>query len=78
MCETRIEETVMFLKGVKLAEWSKEDQELTVVFNSKKITLQEIQQAIANAGHDAGSIKASDSAYSKLPGCCRYRDIEVH
>jgi hypothetical protein len=28
--------------------------------------------AIANAGHDTEMHKATDEAYNKLPGCCKY------
>ncbi|MCB9246484.1 MAG: cation transporter [Flavobacteriales bacterium] len=78
MCEERIEETVMFLKGVKQAEWDIEKQTLTVVFSSKKISVDAIQKALVEAGHDAGDLKASQDAYDKLPGCCRYRELEIH
>ena len=77
-CKTRIENAAL-IKGVKFAEWNKEEQMLTVVFNSTKTTVDKIHQSIAYAGHDTDKAKATDEAYSKLPKCCAYRDgIETH
>ncbi|MBN1183177.1 MAG: heavy-metal-associated domain-containing protein [Bacteroidales bacterium] len=77
-CKARIENAAL-IKGVKQANWNKETQMLTVVFNSTKTTEDNIHKSIADAGHDTEKIKASDEAYSKLPKCCAYRDgIKVH
>ncbi|MDF1548199.1 MAG: heavy-metal-associated domain-containing protein [Bacteroidales bacterium] len=78
MCKERIENAAL-IKGVKLAEWDKTTGILKVVFVPKKVALQEIQSAIAEAGHDTELVKASDKAYQKLPACCAYRDdVEIH
>ncbi len=71
-CKERIEEAA-YLKGVKRAEWNKETKELTVSFRPAKVSLNQIEKSIATAGHDAGEVKASDSAYNTLPPCCAYR-----
>ncbi len=78
MCEERIEAAAL-IKGVKFADWDRTTQQIKVVYKTKKVDLATIQQAIADAGHDAGEIKAGDTAYQELPGCCLYRDgVEVH
>ena len=78
MCENRIEKAAL-IKGVKIADWNKETQLMTVTYSSKKTTEEAIHQAIADAGHDTQLIKATKENYSKLPGCCAYRDgIETH
>ena len=48
-----------------------------VVYKSDKISEEDVHKAIAGAGHDTEKIKATDEAYSKVHGCCRYRDAEV-
>lgn len=78
MCEQRIEAAAL-IKGVKFADWDRTTQLLKVVYKTKKVDLATIQQAIADVGHDAGDIKATDAVYQELPGCCLYRDgVEVH
>ncbi|HET8573535.1 MAG TPA: heavy-metal-associated domain-containing protein [Edaphocola sp.] len=72
-CKERIENAA-YISGVKRADWDKHTHELTVSFKTDKVTLQQIEQSIANAGHDAGQIRATDSAYKKLPSCCAYKD----
>lgn len=72
-CKERIENAA-YIPGVKRADWDKDKQQLTVSFKPDKVSLQQIEQSIAHAGHDAGDVQASDSAYKKLPSCCAYKD----
>jgi len=74
MCETKIETAAMELNGVKMADWDKHTKQLKVVYNSKKISEEEIHQAMAAVGYDTPKAKATDTAYNELPGCCKYRD----
>ncbi|NND34606.1 MAG: heavy-metal-associated domain-containing protein [Saprospiraceae bacterium] len=73
MCEKRIEKTALE-SGVISAEWNKESKQLTIIYKPKKVALQEVKQAIAEAGHDTQDIKATAENYAKLPDCCAYRD----
>ena len=77
MCEKRIESNCLATKGIKLADWNKENRMLKVIFNEKKISLEEIHKKIASIGHDTKLETANDEAYSKLDMCCKYRDPEV-
>jgi len=72
-CKKRIENAAD-IKGVKLAVWDENRQAITVTYRTDKVTLEQIEQAIAASGHDAGPEKASQQGYSKLPDCCKYRD----
>lgn len=74
MCEKRIEDAAMRTKGVKLADWDKKSKDLKVVYNSKKVSLEEIQAAVSVDGHDTPTAAADSTSYAKLPNCCRYRD----
>jgi hypothetical protein len=38
------------------------------------VSLEQIEKAIANAGHSTISQKANPKAYQKLPDCCKYDD----
>lgn len=77
-CESRILKAGK-VKGVKIIEWDKNAQQLTVFYNTKKTSKEEIAQSIADIGHDTQFAKADDEDYKSLPGCCQYRDgVEVH
>ena len=79
MCKARIEEAAMYEPGVKFAEWTAATQQLVVVYKTKNTSVQQIAEAISQAGHDTKLSTATEDAYQKLPGCCKYRDgLEVH
>ena len=71
-CKERIENAAD-IKGVKNDVWNEETKILTVTYDSKKVTLEQIEKAIAKAGHETVSQKADDGAYNKLPSCCKYK-----
>ena len=77
MCEKRIESNCLATKGVKLADWNKESKMLKVIYNEKKISMDEIHKKIASIGHDTNLETASEEAYNNLYMCCKYRDEEV-
>lgn len=76
MCKQRIEKAAN-LKGVESAKWSAADQLLTVKYNSGKATIDQLHQAVADAGHDTELKKANDEVYKSLPDCCLYRDVAI-
>jgi copper chaperone CopZ len=44
------------VKGVKKSNWNVESKMLTVTFDESKITLKQIKQKIADAGHDTNIV----------------------
>lgn len=75
MCKKRIEKAAV-VEGVTKADWNVETKVMTVTYNPSKTTNEAIQKKIAAAGHDTVKEKATDSVYSKLPGCCQYERKE--
>ncbi len=73
LCKERIESAAKSLSGVTLAEWSTETKKLDLQYDASKVNSDDIQKAIAKAGHDTEKFKAYDVDYKKLPGCCLYR-----
>ena len=71
MCKERIEKAAK-VEGVKNAVWDQESHILTVAFAPAKITLEQIQQNIANAGYDTPMFKSTEENYKELPQCCQY------
>lgn len=70
-CKKRIEKAAK-TEGVKTAVWDVDTHILTVTFAPAKISVDQIQQNIAKAGHDTEKYKAEDSTYKNLPQCCQY------
>lgn len=72
MCKQRIESSLKEVDGVEEATWDVKTKMLTVKFDAKVISLQKINETIAESGHDSDSEKASNDVYNKLPSCCKY------
>lgn len=77
MCKERIEKAAIKSKGVKSAIWNVKTHELQLIYDERKTNLKDIQQHIADVGHDTKEIKATDEAYNSVHPCCMYRDDEV-
>ncbi len=71
MCKERIEKALK-VKGVRFASWDKDTKVVTVKFNPKTITLEQLHQLVADVGHDTDLVKAKDEVYNNLHACCMY------
>lgn len=72
MCEKRIEDALSDVKGVDWADWEQATLELTVRYNPKVISLDDIKRKVAAVGHDTEEFTATTEAYEKLHACCKY------
>jgi len=72
MCKGRIEKAAL-QAGATSADWNQDTKKLLVSYKGSNSTSQQIQQAVANAGHDTRDITAPAAAYEKLPSCCHYQ-----
>jgi len=71
MCKKNIE-TAANKKGVSAGIWNETSKILTITYNSKKTTQDEILKRVAYAGYDNEKFLAPDEAYTKLHECCQY------
>ncbi|WP_109697943.1 heavy-metal-associated domain-containing protein [Chitinophaga deserti] len=71
MCKKRIEKAAL-IPGVTSAVWDVKAKTMTVKYDSATVKKDDVRKKIAQAGHDSGPFKATDSVYQNLPGCCRY------
>ena len=71
MCKARIEKTVK-VEGATSANWDTKAQLLAVTYDPAKTNVESLSKKLAAVGHDTEKYKATDEAYSKLPGCCHY------
>jgi periplasmic mercuric ion binding protein len=71
MCKKKIE-SASVQAGAITADWNEDSKVLSVSYDFNKTNPAKIQQAIAAAGYDTRDITATNDAYNKLPGCCKY------
>jgi periplasmic mercuric ion binding protein len=76
MCKKKIETQFKGVEGVESATWNKSTKMFSITYDSTKITLPAIHEKISSAGYDTETTKGNDEAYSKLPNCCKYRDVK--
>ena len=75
-CKERIEEKLNYTAGVKFAELDVPSHDLTVKFQTAKISLEEIKKILSELGYDADDVKADPKAYEALPACCKVGGME--
>jgi len=71
MCEVTIEKAAK-LRGVSKADWDVDAKQLTVTYNPKKVTAEDIQRSVAAKGYDTELFAATEASYKALPQCCQY------
>lgn len=72
MCKKRIEKAALSVKGVKSAVWHADHQDMHLIIDESKCTLEQVHEAVAKVGHDTDKVKAKDEDYEKLHGCCQF------
>lgn len=77
MCEKTIEKAAKSVDGVSTADWNKESKMIEVKLDDSKTDVHKVHMAIAKAGYDTKMHKATDEAYNKLHGCCKYEREDV-
>lgn len=70
-CKETIEGSLK-VDGIIKADWDKDNKMMTVSYDDKKISLEQIQKDIASVGYDNEKFKGDDKAYKELPECCQY------
>ena len=77
ICKTAIEKAGT-AKKISTTSWNKDSKMATILYDSKKTTLDAVLKKIALAGYDNQQFLAPDEVYNKLESCCRYnRDLKV-
>jgi len=70
-CKARIENAAD-IKGVKNCVWDQTKQAVTVTYDSKKVTMEQIEKSIAKSGYKTANQKQDSAAYNALPECYKY------
>ena len=71
MCEANIKDAFSSTDGIFKVNVDLDSKSGQVFYNSKKVSLAQIETAISNIGYRANNKKAVKSAYDKLPRCCK-------
>ena len=71
MCEERIEGNIAYEKGVKKVELNNDTKIVTIGYDPRKTSPDNLRTAISKIGYDADNVVADPVAYEKLPGCCK-------
>jgi len=72
MCKARIHKAGNQMEGVASVNWDVDTKMLTVTYDSSKTTIEEIEEKMAEVGHDTKNEKSASDVYDALPGCCQY------
>lgn len=72
MCEKRIEKAALSIKGVKSANWDIPSNQISLIYDPRKVDLKTIHMGIADQGHDTSEATANEEDYEELPKCCQY------
>ena len=71
MCKSKIEKAAKSA-GATYALWDKDTKIITIKYDNASTNTAKIQEKIAEVGYDNAGFKATDDAYNKLHGCCKY------
>jgi periplasmic mercuric ion binding protein len=70
-CGGRILKELYNEKGIKDTKVDPKANIITVIYDSKKITVEQIRTKISKLGFDADEVKADPEAVAKLDDCCK-------
>ncbi|HCF63453.1 MAG TPA: heavy-metal-associated domain-containing protein [Ferruginibacter sp.] len=72
MCKSKIEKTLpRMTDGITSVQVNVKAKTTTVTWLTDRTNIEEIKTAIANIGYDAGDVTAEETAYKRLPTCCK-------
>jgi mercuric ion binding protein len=70
-CKDRIEKYLGHQYGITSVKVDYKKKTTTVTWLTDRTNIEVIKTDIANAGYDADDVTAEESAYNKLPKCCK-------
>lgn len=70
-CGGRILKELYNESGIKSTSVEPKANTISVIYDSRKISIEQIRQKISQMGFDADEVKADPKAVAKLDDCCR-------
>ncbi len=71
MCKKKIETYLMRQDGVKAVKVDVKKKITAVQWLTDRTNIENIKTMIANVGYDADDVTADETAYKRLPACCK-------
>lgn len=71
MCKDKIEKYMFKQYGINSVKVDVKKKTTTVVYITDRTNVENIKTSIANAGFDADDVTAEETAYNRLPACCK-------
>ena len=71
MCKERIEKYLGHEYGITSVKVDIKKKTTTVTWITDRTNIENIKASIANTGYDADDVSAEETAYKKLPKCCK-------
>lgn len=72
MCKRTIEGALNNTKGINNASWNVSSKMVTVTYDEKAISVDDMKAKIAAVGYDSDTHRAKDEVYNNLHTCCKY------
>ena len=72
MCKRTIEGALNSVKGITSASWDVSSKMVTVAYDEKAISVDDMKAKIAAVGYDSDTHRAKDEVYNNLHACCKY------
>ena len=76
MCKDKIEKGLARIDGVNTVKVDYKKKTKTISYVTDRTNEEALKTYIANLGYDAGDVLALESAYKKLPACCKKPDAD--
>jgi copper chaperone CopZ len=76
MCKDKIEKGLARIDGVNTVKVDYKKKITTISYVTDRTNEEALKTHIANLGYDAGDVLALESAYKKLPACCKKPDAD--
>ncbi len=76
MCKGRIEKYLLRQYGVTGVKVDVKKKVTGVTWMPDRTNIENVKAAIATVGYDADDVEAEETAYKKLPPCCKKPDVE--
>ena len=74
-CKAKIENFLAHQYGITSVKVDVKKKTTTVTWIPDRSDIEIIKAAIANAGYDADDVAADETAYKKLPPCCKKPEV---
>ncbi len=71
MCKNKIEKSMFKQYGISSVKVDVKKKTTTVSWLTDRTNIEEVKASIANIGYDADDVTAEESAYNRLPKCCK-------